>query len=68
MVCRYCEGVLKDRTGEGYEDEGGFDAVKERWGAFVSVMREGHGVPEAGQEQWPSEGLLGTLAVGWIDE
>jgi len=48
-VCRYCEGGLKDRTGEGYE--GGFDAVKERWGAFVSELREGHGVPEAEQEQ-----------------
>ncbi len=41
--------MLKDRTGEGYED--GFDAVKERWGAFVSVMREDHGVPEDEQEQ-----------------
>lgn len=50
-VCRYCEGVLGDRTGEGFEDEGGFDVVKECWGAFVHVMSVGYGVPEVEQEQ-----------------
>lgn len=50
-VCRYCERVLEDRTGEGFEDEGGFDVVKDCEGDFVSVMKEGHGEPEVEQEQ-----------------
>lgn len=43
--------MLGDRTGEGFEDEGGFDVVKECWGAFVHVMSVGYGVPEVEQEQ-----------------